>query len=175
MRLRSSPLFWLVGFTVLVAAGWYVVMPRRAFGTFLHGVATNDVAAVDRSVDFPALRANFSRDFGAVLSRGGQRDPAHTAALVSMLVDSMATPQGLEQLVASFSADPSGAAGSDDGPGLVPTTHYAYRSPVRVDVSIHPLGVPPDQAGIYTFTLHGMRWELTRIWSERMARLTQGS
>ncbi len=175
MKRRPSPLLWLLGFTVLVAVVWYVLMPRRAFGTFLHGVATNDVAAIDRSVDLPVLRANFTRDFGVVLARDGHSDPVHRAALVAMLVDSMSTPQGLEQLVASFSAEPTSDAGPDDGPGLVPTTHFSYRSPVRVDVSIHPVGVPPDQAGIYTFTLHGTRWELTRIWSERLAKLTPGS
>ncbi len=171
MNRRTSPLGWLVGCTVAVGAVWYVVMPRRAFGTFLHGVATNDVAAVDRSVDFPALRDNFRRDFAAVLQRNDHGNSAQTAALIAMLVDSMSTPHGLEELVASFSAEPGDNSATQGGPGLVPTTHFSYRSPMRVDVSIHPVGVPADQAGIYTFRLHGTRWELTRIWSERLAKL----
>jgi Protein of unknown function (DUF2939) len=177
VKLRS-PLLWLVGCAVILAGVWYIEMPRRAWQEFLHGLATDDAAAVDRTVDFAALRTNFRQDFTAVLARRAQGDTAaarHVQNLVAMLVDSMATRHGLQQLVTAFNAGPAENSEPVDNIRVEPVVQFSYRSPLRVDVRVQPVGVPSDQAGIYTFTLHGARWELTRVWSGRLAAMSGGS
>lgn len=169
MARRRSPILWLVAATVVVAVAWFIVTPRRAWQNFLRALAQDDSAALAAVVDYPAIRERAAADFAVALAqqpKGPQEMPANVRdALMQQMVNTMASPPGLLQLVTSFNApSPSGETAR---------TAFRYHGISRVDVL---LGNPASgEAGLFTFERHGMRWQLIRATSQRIAALTPGS
>jgi hypothetical protein len=165
MARRRSPILWLVATTVVVAVAWFIVTPRRAWQNFLRALAQDDTAAISAVVDYPAIRERAATDFAVALAqqpKGPQEMPANVR---DALIQQMVSPPGLLQLVTSFNGPASN--------GEIARTAFRYHGISRVDVL---LGNPASgDAGLFTFERHGMRWQLIRATSQRIAALTPGS
>ena len=166
-RLRS-PILWLVAATVVVLAAWFIVTPRRAWQDFLRALAQDDKATLATVVDLPAIREHAAADLAVAFAqqpKGQQEMPEKIRdALMQQMVNTVASPPGLLQLVTSFSV-PSQS-------GKTARTSFRYHGISRVDVL---LGSPKSaDVGLFTFERHGMRWRLIRATSQRIAALTPG-
>jgi len=159
---------WLLAVTLLVAAVWYVVTPRRAYDDFRIALLTGSESGLQATVDFPVLRDNLKRDLAPALERaGGGLGATVGGVLLEQAVNSVLTPMGLAQLVTGFGTVRRSADDVSDTPSDIVTT-YRYRSPSRVDVEIRPAGDPEATAGVLTFTRSALSWRLTRISSDRL-------
>jgi hypothetical protein len=164
---------WLLALTLLVAAAWYVITPRRAYDDFRVALLTGSESGLQATVDFPAVRDNLKRDLAPALDRAGGRLGATVGGvLMEQAVNSVLTPTGLSQLVTGFGSIRRSAVDVSDTPGDVVTT-YRYKSPSRVEVEIRPAGDPDATAGVLTFTRSALSWRLTRISSDRL--MTDGN
>lgn len=169
MARRRSPILWLVAATVVVAVAWFVVTPRRAWRDFLRALAQDDRATLEAVVDFPAVRDQAAADLTLVLteqSKGKQGMPENIREdLIKQMVNTMSSPQGLLQLVTSFSAaSPSGQTAR---------TSFRYHGISQVDVLLG--SSRSGEAGLFTFERNGMHWRLIRATSQRIAALTPRS
>ncbi len=159
---------WLLALTLLVAAVWFVVTPRRAYNDFRVALLTGSESGLQATVDFPRLRDNLKRDLAPALERvGGGIGTTVGGLLLEQAVNSVLTPTGLSQVVTGFGTIRRSAAEVSDTPGDVVTT-YRYKSPSRVDVEVRPAGDPDATAGILTFSRSALSWRLTRITSDRL-------
>ena len=171
MARRRSPILWLMAATVVVVIAWFVVTPRRAWRDFLRALAENDTATLDAVVDYPAVRAQATADLAAALtvqSKSPQSVPEGVREdLMKQMVNTLATPQGLRQLVTSFSLK------SDSGQTASISFHYHGIS--RVDVLLGSSGSHDRDAGLFTFERTGTHWRLIRASSQRVAALSPRS
>jgi len=168
VRLRS-PILWLVAATVVVVAAWFVVTPRRAWRDFLQALVRDDRATLSVVVDFPAIREHADADLTVALAeqpKGRQAMPERFRDdLKEQMVNTMASPPGLLQLVTSFSV-PSAS-------GETARTSFRYRGISRVDVLLG--SSRSGEAGLFTFERSRMHWRLIRATSQRIAALTPRS
>jgi hypothetical protein len=164
-RLRS-PILWLVAATVVVVVAWFVVTPRRAWHDFLRALAQDDRATLSTLVDFAAIREHAAADLTVALAAQSQGRPAMPEKfrdeLKTQMVNTMASPQGLLQLVNGFSAPSTGGEPTHDS--------FRYRGISRVDVLLG--SSRSGEAGLFTFERNGMHWRLIRATSQRIAALT---
>jgi hypothetical protein len=174
---RRSPLTWLLTLAVVLGVVAYIVAPRRAYANFLRLLATGDNTGLEKLVDYNALRSHFTLDFAAGLASHPPTppiSPQQQASLVTVMVNAAMTPEGLGQMVTQMGTAVPLEANGRPSPGaappdLRPSTSVQFQSPGRVDIHVRAAGVPDSAAGIYTFELEGMRWRLTRVWTERIA------
>ena len=175
MTMPRIRLRWLVGAAVVLSGIWYAVAPHRAYDALLRALAARDTDALHQIVDFDALKQNFRRDFTVALEHdAASRPDSLTRKMMNMIdpmVETALTAQGLAQIAVSL-ATATDTLASVTGADQRPVTSFRYQSPVRVDVRVRPAGVPESQTGIFTFTLGGHGWRLTRVWSERIASLS---
>ncbi len=169
MARRRSPILWLVAAVVVVVGAWFVVTPRRAWRDFLQALAQHDQATLDLVVDYPAVREHATADLSVAFAQQTGSQPnvpdSLRGELMKRMANTMASPQGLLQLVTSFSAPSSS--------GVPVRTSFRYHGISRVDVL---LGDPADaSAGLFTFDRSRMRWRLVRASSQRIAALTPRS
>jgi hypothetical protein len=169
MRIR---LRWLVMAALLLTGVWYLYTPRRAWDRFMRGIVLAQPKDMDATIDFDALRDNLRQDLRAALQRNGSSDLVLRAsgALLDQLVAQTVTPRGLTSLVTAFGTRTPQAADRDSLDAITVTTFH-YRGPSTVDVRIRPASADAQGAGVFTFTRSGLRWRLTRVWSDRLARL----
>jgi hypothetical protein len=169
MARRRSPILWLVAATVVVVVMWFIVTPRRAWRDFLRALAEDDRATLEQVVDYPAIREHAAADLAVALARQtkGQQDVPESlrAELMKQMVNTMSSPQGLLQLVTSFSASSSS--------GEPARTSFQYHGLSRVDVLLG--GSADASAGLFTFERTRMHWRLVRASSQRIAALTPSS
>jgi hypothetical protein len=159
---------WLLAITLLVAAAWYIVTPRRAYNDFQIALLTGSESGLRATVDFPALRDNLKRDLAPAFERAGGRLGASVGGLLmEQAINTVLTPMGLAQLVNGFGSVRRSAADVSDTSWDV-VTRYRYKSPSRVEVEIRPAGDPDATAGVLTFTRSAFSWRLTRISSDRL-------
>lgn len=167
-RLRS-PTLWLVAATVVVVVAWFIVTPRRAWHDFLRALAQDDQATLSAVVDFPAVRDHAAADLAVAFAKqpkGKQEMPEEMRdQLIQQMVNTVASPSGLLQLVNSFSVP------SQDG--KTAKTSFRYHGASQVDVL---LGIPESgEIGLFRFERNRMHWRLIRATSQRVAALTGGS
>jgi hypothetical protein len=166
-RLRS-PILWLGAATVVVVVAWFIVTPRRAWHDFLRALAQDDRTTLSAVVDYPASREPAMADLALACAqqpKGQQEMPEKIRAqLLQQMVNTLASPPGLMQLVTSFSVPSPG--------GKTAKTSFRYHGISQVDVL---LGSPEsDEVGLFTFERDKMHWSLIRATSQRIAALTPG-
>lgn len=169
MRIR---LRWLVMAALLLTGVWYLYTPRRAWDRFMRGIVLAQPKDMDATIDFDALRDNLRQDLRIALQRNDAGDLATQVggALLDQLVAQTVTPRGLTALVTAFGTRTPTAADRDSLNAITVTTFH-YRGPSTVEVRVHPASTDAQGAGVFTFTRSGLHWRLTRIWSDRLARL----
>ncbi len=171
MARRRSPILWLMAATVVVVVAWFVVTPRRAWRDFLRALAQSDNATLELVVDFPAVRQQAAADLAIAFadqSKGRPGMPENVREeLMKQMVNTVASPQGLLQLVNNFSvASPT---------GQIARTSFHYHGLSRVDVLLGGSSSADTGAGLFTFERTGTHWRLIRASSQRIVALTPGS
>ncbi len=166
-RLRS-PILWLVAATVVVVVAWFIVTPRRAWHDFLRALAQDDRSTLAAVVDLPAIREHATTDLAVAFARqpkAQQEMPEKIRdQLMQQMVNTVASPPGLLQLVNSFSVPSQNSKAA--------RTSFRYHGISRVDVL---LGSPESgDVGLFTFERRAMHWRLIRATSQRIAALTPG-
>lgn len=104
MRRRS--LLPLLSLALCLAAAWLYFAPYLTYRKLQRAAERGDVAALERVVDFPALRTSIKDNVRSSLSRGipdegglmGALGGALAGALVSPIVDAAVTPAGIAAL-----------------------------------------------------------------------------
>lgn len=169
MARSSSPLRWLLVLLVLLAGAWFWVAPHRAYDRLMRAIAFGSREELAVVVDFPAVREQLHTDLAAAMTRRGQRGlgEAVVSTILDQALDAVLTPSGLSNIVTGFGTRTPNGALADTVEARTDVSFH-YRSLSRVDVHIRPRGEPDAQSGILTFTRDGVRWRLTRIWSERL-------
>jgi len=168
----------LGGLAIAAAAAVYWGSPLVVVGQFTHAIATGDSEAVNSLIDFPALRSSFKAEAQqiALYRLSGQETPGTNvlaglasvvmAPLVNALVDTVATPEGIRDLLNSQggprSQPPSGRSRPIDqleslGHGLS-KTRLGYRTwntfvVTTKDQSNRTLGLTFDRRGFATWKL----------------------
>ena len=164
-RLRS-PILWLVATTVVVVVAWFAVTPRRAWQNFLRALVQDDRATLSAVVDFPAIREHAAADLTVALAKQPQGQPLmpekFSADLKAQMVNTLASPSGLLQLINGFNAPATG--------GEPARAVFRYHGISRVDVLLG--GSRSEEAGLFTFARAGLHWRLIRATSQRIAALT---
>jgi hypothetical protein len=168
MARRRSPILWLVAATAVVVMAWFVVTPRRAWRDFLRALAQGDNATLDSVVDFPAVRQQAAADLTIAFAEQSKSRPDMPENvredLMKQMVNTVSSPQGLLQLVNTFSvASPTGQTAR---------TAFQYHGISRVDVLLGGTGSADTGAGLFTFERTGTHWRLIRASSQRIAALT---
>ena len=171
MARRRSPILWLMAATVVVVVAWFVVTPRRAWRDFLRALAQGDNATLELVVDFPAVRQQAAADLEIAFANQSKGQPGMPENvrenLMKQMVNTVASPQGLLQLVNNFSvASPTGQTAR---------TSFHYHGISRVDVLLGGSGSADTGAGLFTFERTGTHWRLVRASSQRIAAITPGS
>lgn len=168
-RSSSSPLRWLLVLAVALVAVWYWIAPHRAYDRLLRAVAFGSQPELEATVDFAAVREHLHTDLSAAMTRRSGRGlgQAMVSAVLDQAVDAVLTPAGLSNIVTGFGTRAADGSLADTVEARTDVSFH-YRSLSRVDVHIRPAGEPDDRSGILTFTRDGVRWRLTRIWSERL-------
>lgn len=168
----------LGGLAIAAAAAVYWGSPLLVVGEFTHAIATGDAEAVNRLIDFPALRSSLKAEAQQVaLYRlsGHQKPGTNLLAglasglmepFVNALVDTVATPEGVRGLLSS-QGGPSRQAPPDEsspidqweslGHGLA-KTRFGYRSwntfaVTTKDQANRTLGLTFDRRGFSTWKL----------------------
>jgi hypothetical protein len=94
-----------VAVIVVAVLGWLFAAPLMAANDLRQALQNEDTIAIERSVDFPALRENLRGSLGAAMT--DTSDPknglellgkAIAGAFVSPLMDLIITPQGLSMI-----------------------------------------------------------------------------
>jgi hypothetical protein len=161
---------WILLLVVLLATGWYIWSPRRAWDRFLTALVTGDEQLLSATVDFPTVRENLREDLRTALAAApgssGNLSTAVLGVLTDQVVNVAVTPQGLSDLLAGLATAQPGADTKD---GIITqTARFRYRGPSRVDIAVGTSDAPDDAKGILTFSRSGLSWRLTRVWSDRL-------
>jgi len=167
ISLMGKPFRWLLVAAVLLTGIWYVTSPRRAWDRFLGAIVMGQEAELQATIDFPTLRDNLRVDLRAAMSQRSDLSGAIGGVLVDQLVSGIVTPLGLTRLVTAFGTRSPSAADRDSLDART-VTSFRYRGPSTVDVRLRAASADPSSAGVFTFTRSGLRWRLTRIWSDRL-------
>lgn len=162
---------------VLALAGYVVAGPWLAMNGIDRAIARQDAAALERYVDFPALRANLKAHLDGWLAR--RLDPALRAGPFAALaqqalggvaaagVDTLVTPAGLAAAIQGRTLWKRAGGDTVGGDSWSPTTpdrplrqaHGRFESPSRFLARV-PAG---DGEAAFVFTRQGLRWRLTDI------------
>jgi hypothetical protein len=171
----KSPLRKLLLLALILAGVWYFWTPRRSWDRFLTAVVMADSPALQDNADFIALRANLKSDLKLALEssdENGSLSGTLTSSLLDPVVNMTLTPRGIAELVTSFGTR-SPQAGDLDSFASGSVTSFRYRSHSRVDVQIRPAGSSEDASGVFTLRRDGLRWRVSRIWSAKLAAMTE--
>lgn len=164
---------------LLLLAAWTAAGPWLAIDGIRRAVADNNAAALERHVDFPALRANLKARADDALARRAGPGFASTAlgglvlrgasGLASGAIDTMATPAGVAALLEGRSfwhRASGGGIRADDALAHEPPAdplaepEWRYESPSRFTAIVEPATGTPVTL---VFTRQGLRWLLTDI------------
>lgn len=140
----------------LLVGGYVYASPYITLHNLRNAIENNDAAAIERQVDFPALRESLKEQAKAAMLQSMQREMAGNPfaalgmALAGPMVDSMVdvavTPTGLRQLLASgrLAAQPGDPATTE--PAAQPATSpLSNVSLGYVSINRFEVRIPPEQ------------------------------
>jgi hypothetical protein len=153
---------------LLTGVAYQAVTPYFAFGAMLNAAVTDHDPALDRWVDYPALRSSVTRSLAAT-STGGANAGTRTVAdalsgivlgaLGGALGDAIATPAGVRELLG---VGPLSSWTVADVRGMHDRAIRHYRAWDRYEVTIPEHHLTGD-ALTYVFERRGLGWRLTGV------------
>ena len=152
----------VIAAAVLAGVGYQALTPYFAFGALLNAAAWNDDIALDRNVDYDALRASIASELRAsadgAAALGGLAD-AFAQRVSGALAESIATPEGVRELLGF---GPVSSFAVADIRALHDRAQRRYRAWDRFEVTVaeHHL---TGSALTYVFERRGLGWRLTGI------------
>ncbi len=165
---------------VAVAALGYLAWPYWCAYSLARGAETGDRAALERYVDWPALRTSAKEEVGGALmaaqgALGGLGVGPSAAdlgsALVGQAVDAALTPQAVSEMIArSKSGGSAGGAGRTAGPGGIIPAKFSrenvkwafFESPTSFVVDLAPRADREEIVKL-RFRLDGFVWKLSDV------------
>ncbi len=163
---------WLTLLLILAGLGWVASGPYRTLKQIGRAVENADVAALERHVDFPAVRADLLKQMEARLAeemrqRGagdllGQVGAAAVGRLAEQSVNAMVSPAGLMVLLQGRALQKStGQAGEDQPPAnVLENASMRFQSPSRFTASVTSASGQPVN---FVLARQGLNWRLVAI------------
>src|SRR5688572_1775955 len=159
---------------ILVLIGGYIAAgPFMTINAIRTGVRDQDVAALSKHIDFPALRMSFKQQLDDYLVRSDVQSNVFGAIALRVvggatdgLVDAMATPAGLAALLEgrNFLHRVNGSRRSE-GPNTpapprdpLEGATYAFESTSRFTATV---STGDGEHVVFVLTRQGLRWQLT--------------
>ncbi len=159
-----SPIAIVLTAALLAGVAYQAVTPFFAFGALLNAAASNHDVALERWVDYPALRSSVARSLASGASEGSNAAVAGLAGAFGGIVggaigDAVATPAGVRELLG---LGPLSSWAVADVRTMHDQAIRHYRAWDRFEVTVTEHHLTGD-ALTYVFERRGLGWRLTGI------------
>jgi hypothetical protein len=169
----------LLVLVVLAFAGWIAAGPFLTVNAIREAVATEDTAALQKHVDFAAVRSSLRGQVeDAIARRSGVDADTHPLGVLALglansaaggIVDALATPAGIGAVLQGrglLHRLRGGGIKADDTyahqppPDPLRDAKYRFESPSRFTATVHTADGDPV---VFVLRRQGLRWKLTEI------------
>lgn len=160
----------VVGLAIIGGLAWYLVSPAYSLSQLREAALEGDMAEVRERVDFPAMRDSLKTELRAKLEAdmeqsGKSRDvfaAAGSAIIMGMvdpMVDALATPEGIERLMAVTQIE----FGWKEVPAKQPPLKWSIERDGFNRVLASPSSEGDDTSMSLVFERHGWGWKLVGV------------
>ena len=161
--------FWKIAvITLPVLLGAYLASPFVALGSLTLALASGNQEQLERTVNFPSVRAGLKDDLKAQLNKHaadkdnplGQLGAAFGMALIDPLVEACVTPAGIASLVQNAKVKAPPPKTGNPSP---PSSHKQPKLRRCWFTALNEFQVEYDNGVKLRLQLCGWRWKLTRV------------